>query len=285
MAARSFRAGGRLTHIAVSVGLAAVAVLSGAAPAAATHSWGGYHWARTAAPFTLKLGDNVDSTWDSYLATTSKDWTVSAALDTTIVGGQSSPRRCNAVAGTVQVCNSTYGQNGWLGIASVWVSGEHITQGTVKLNDTYFRTAKYNTPAWKNMVTCQEVGHTLGLGHVDEAFGNANLGTCMDYTNDPNPPLPLLNNEHPNGHDYEQLDTIYAHLDSSSTVAAVAASAAQTRSVDPGDTPASWGRAVAFTEDGRGRVYVRDLGNDQRITTFVSWAPDAPNAGLKPEGR
>lgn len=279
MAARSFRAGGRFAHIATIVGLAAAAVLSGAAPAAADHSWGGYHWARTAAPFTLQLGDNVNSTWDSYLATTSTDWTSSAALNTTIVPGQSNPKRCNAVAGTVQVCNSTYGQNGWLGIASVWASGAHITQGTVKLNDTYFRTAKYNTPAWKNMVTCQEVGHALGLGHVDEAFDNPNQGTCMDYTNNPTGPP---NNEHPNQHDYDLLDlTIYAHLDSSSTVAA---SAAQTRSVDPGDTPASWGRAVAFTKDGRGRVYVRDLGNNQRITTFVSWAPDAPNAGLKPEG-
>ena len=31
-----------------------------AAPAAlANHSWGGYHWARTSNPFTVKLGDNV----------------------------------------------------------------------------------------------------------------------------------------------------------------------------------------------------------------------------------
>ena len=44
--------------------------------ASANHSWGGYHWARTANPFTLKLGDNVTSTWDSYLATTSSDWSV-----------------------------------------------------------------------------------------------------------------------------------------------------------------------------------------------------------------
>ena len=33
----------------------------------ANHSWGGYHWARTANPFTIKAGDNVDSSWDAYL--------------------------------------------------------------------------------------------------------------------------------------------------------------------------------------------------------------------------
>lgn len=31
--------------------------------------------------------------------------------------------------------------NGWLGIASISVNGSHITQGTVKLNDTYFNQA------------------------------------------------------------------------------------------------------------------------------------------------
>ena len=38
--------------------IAAIAAIS--APAAfANHSWGGYHWARTANPFTLKLGNNL----------------------------------------------------------------------------------------------------------------------------------------------------------------------------------------------------------------------------------
>jgi hypothetical protein len=42
-----------------------------------SHSWGGYHWARTANPFTLKLGDNVSSGWDTYLAMASIDWSQS----------------------------------------------------------------------------------------------------------------------------------------------------------------------------------------------------------------
>ncbi len=32
---------------------------------------------------------------------------------------------------------------------------------------------------------CQEIGHDFGLDHQDENFNNPNLGTCMDYTNDP----------------------------------------------------------------------------------------------------
>lgn len=105
----------------------------------------------------------------------SADWSKSTVLNTTVVAGSTNPKNCKGVSGRVEVCNSTYGNNGWLGIASISVTGgTHITQGTVKLNDTYFNTARYNTPAWRNLVTCQEVGHTFGLDHQDENFDNAN---------------------------------------------------------------------------------------------------------------
>ncbi|TSD07403.1 MAG: hypothetical protein Greene07144_921 [Parcubacteria group bacterium Greene0714_4] len=185
----------------------------------ANHSWGPYHWARAANPFTLKLGDNVGTIWDGHLAFASTDWSASSTLDTTVVAGQARAN-CRATKGRVEVCNKTYGFNGWLGVASIWInSTNHITQGTVKLNDTYFNTATYNTPAWRQFVMCQEVGHTFGLDHQNEIFGNTNLGSCMDYTNDPSGVLySQLSNEHPNVHDYGQLDLMYAHLDSGTTV-------------------------------------------------------------------
>src|SRR6187401_2877596 len=77
--------------------------------------------------------------------------------------GLSSARTCKPTLGRVEVCNSKYGNNGWLGIAQIWASGNHITQGTTKLNDTYFSTSRYNTTAWRNLVSCQEVGHDVGL--------------------------------------------------------------------------------------------------------------------------
>src|SRR6266540_7033119 len=147
----------------LSVAAAAAVITAMFAPTAqANHSWGGYHWARTSNPFTLKLGDNVSSVWDPILATTSGDWSKSTVLDTAIVAGQANPRNCRPTARRVEVCNSTYGNNGWLGIAQIWLSGGHIAQGTVKLNDSYFNTSTYNTTAWRNLVSCQEVGHTLG---------------------------------------------------------------------------------------------------------------------------
>ncbi|MGH3331708.1 MAG: hypothetical protein ACRDPJ_10460 [Nocardioidaceae bacterium] len=239
-----------------------VAVLTPAS-AQANHSWGGYHWARTSNPFTLKLGDNLSSNWDSYLATTSSDWSQSTVLDTTIVAGSTTPRTCKATAGRVEVCNATYGNNGWLGIASISVTGGvHITQGTVKLNDTYFNTATYNTPAWRNLVTCQEVGHTFGLDHQDEVFDNPNLGTCMDYTNNPS------TNQHPNAHDYAQLETIYAHLDSTTTVGM----AAPKGQPQVGNDSSSWGKRVDGSRASGHSTYVRDFGNGKSVVTFVTWA-------------
>jgi len=250
--------------------LAAAAVAAIVTPALATHSWGSYHWARTTPQFTLSLGDNVGAVWDSHLRAASTDWNQSYPVQTVVQAGRvSNPRTCKPTLGRVEVCNATYGQNGWLGIASIWANGNHITQGTVKMNDTYFNMAQYNTPEWRRMVTCQEIGHTFGLDHQDENFTNPNLGTCMDYTNNPlGPP----SNVSPNAHDYEQLGIIYQHLDTTSTVGTNFASAMQGRE-DGGTTPAEWGRAVRFTADGRGRVFVRDLGNGQSVTTFVLWAP------------
>jgi len=248
------------------VALAAVVALVVPSSAGASHSWNGYHWARTANPFALNLGSNLSSAWGSYLATTSSDWSVSTVLDTTVVAGGTNPRPCKATSGRVEVCNAGYGNTGWLGVAQVWVSGSHITQGTVKVNDTYFNTASYNKPEWKNLVMCQEVGHTLGLDHQDVNFNNANLGTCMDYTSSPlGPP----DNDHPNQHDYDELVIIYTHLDNTTTLSSSVAPSAR----GSFDTRGEWGHLVSGSTAPRSvAVYQRDLGGDQTLLSFVTWA-------------
>lgn len=229
----------------------------------ASHSWGGYHWARTANPFTLKIGDNVSSVWDTPLRTASSDWSLSNVLDTLVVTGGTSPKTCKPVGGRVEVCNNKYGRNGWLGIASVWVSGAHIVQGTVKMNDTYFNTVTYNTPAWRSLVMCQEIGHTLGLDHQDENFNNTPLGTCMDYSNNPEP------NQHPNQHDYDMLETIYTHLDTTTTLSQTVNNTGA--DIDLND-PSAWGREIRQSANKRVSLYERDFGNGRKVFTFVFWA-------------
>lgn len=249
----------------------------------AEHTWGNYHWGRTANPFTLELGDNVSSTWDTHLRKAATDWSVSSVLDTVVSKGKSK-RNCRGTNGRVEVCSAGYGFNGWLGIAQIWISGDHITKGVVKVNDSYFNLSAYDTPAWRNLVMCQEIGHTLGLAHQDEDFDNANLDTCMDYSSDPVP------NQHPNQHDYDMLEYIYEeHTDEVDTVIAS----------DDGDgggngngkgngkgkkgkpagigqdidlnNPSAWGQAVKQDAQGNNSLYERDLGNGNKLFTFVIW--------------
>ncbi len=239
-----------------AIGLVLALVAAFPAGASASHSWGSYHWARTANPFTLKVVDSATAAWDSYLNTSIADWSQSTVLDLSKQSGTvAKGKTCKAISGQVNVCNGKYGNNGWLGVASIWAQGAHITQGTVKLNDTYFNTASYNTPAWRNLVMCQEIGHTFGLDHQDENFSNANLGTCMDYTSNPS------SNQHPNQHDYDQLEAIYAHLDSTTTVGQVVAN---------GSAAPGWGRMVR--DNGHNALFARDLGNGMVVFNFVVWA-------------
>ncbi len=260
-------------HIRTIGAIVALAVIiSSGGVTYASHSWGNFHWARTSNPFTLKLGDNVSSTWDPYFVTASNDWNVSTVLDTTIVAGKAKGN-CRPTVGRVEVCNNTYGSNGMLGWAQVWAKDNHITQAVAIVNDTYFNTDFYNTTAFRNMVMCQEIGHAFGLHHQDEEPANINLGTCMDYTNDPTGTADtngVLNNEFPNAHDYAQLETIYGHLDSTKTVSMrlLGRGTYAPFAVDIAE------RNMSLRRDSRGRttLYERDLGQGNKLLTFIIWA-------------
>lgn len=267
--------------------LIAAALLTAVAsvPGSASHNWGTSHWARTST-LGIRLGDNVGVAWDTPLRAAAADWSRAAQLDTIVVSSGKDPLKCAPTYGRVEVCNAAYGSTGWLGLGQVWSSNGHVVQGTAKLNNTYFRLARYNTAAWRRSVMCQEIGHTLGLDHQDVNMTNLNLGTCMDYTNDPTGTKGTngtLSNLRPNTHDYGQLTKIYGHLDGSqlsSTKLTSSTSAAQAptgservrlgRAV--GLARSEWGRAVAADARGRPRLFVRDLGDNVQVATFVIWA-------------
>lgn len=244
------------------------AILVGTAgPVQANNAWSTYHWARGANPFTLQIGNNMTAgDWNSYLKAASSDWSSSTGgnpLRTSLVAG-AGKKRCGAVSGRVEVCNGTYGQNGWLGLAQVWLSGGHISQGTAKMNDSYFNQATYNNPNEKLHVVCQEVGHTFGLDH--QSTDGTTQNSCMDYFSNTGANAGSTASTHPNDHDYAQLATIYSHLDATTTIA----NAAPVRGfgaagADGNGTPAGASKA-------RGNWYVQDLGNGRTLVTHIYWA-------------
>ena len=126
-------------------------------------------------------------------------------------------------------------------------------------------------------MTCQEIAHDFGLDHQDETFDNPNLGSCMDYTSNPEGPL---SNEHPNSHDYEEIALIYGHLDTTTTIGG----SALPKTMPPAmgqidfDTPNQWGQLVRASRNGRVAVYEADFGGGHKVLTHVFWADPARDA-------
>ena len=114
-------------------------------------------------------------------------------------------------------------------------------------------------------MACQEIGHTLGLDHQDENFNNANLGTCMDYTNNPS------TNQHPNAHDYEELGIIYGHLDSFATLLS-GTIGKNNAGAEASLSDAELGTVLKKDSRGRPSLYGRDIGKGEKLFTFVYWA-------------
>jgi hypothetical protein len=263
----------------------------------ADHAWGKYHWDLSfeeSKTSPIVLMGSLTGLWPGSLLAAEADWNngIDEAASVLYPLNVSDPSGvndsdCSPTSGRVEVCNGDYGYNGWLGIASIWATrgkSNHIVQGTVRVNDYYFDSAPYSTEAWRDFVMCQEVGHTFGLDHQDENFSNANLGTCMDYTSNPGGGFDSLSNIHPNQHDYDELDSIYAHLNETSTDTDEGSGNGNGRGngkkpqqASNGDNrspnnPSEWGQAVRQDAQGRNSLFVRDLGNNLIIITHVLWA-------------
>lgn len=285
--------------VSIRVGLAATIALCAITPASANHWWGGYHWARsTTGALSAKVNVAVDSNWSSYVSTSIADWNTPVndpyssqsepdVLTLTSTNVNVDRRKCNPISGQVLVCNYAYGKRGWLGIASIWTDGtEHIVQATTKLNDSYYGSGStYNTPGFRALVACQEVGHDFGLAHQDENFSNANLGTCMDYTSNPDGggTNGTKSNRKPNYHDYQQLQTIYSHADNYTTATLAAATNFGVREIGKavpqetrgsGDTAAEWGTPIHHDGKGRPDTFIRSW-TGGKVITHVFWSPDA----------
>lgn len=240
----------------------------------ANHSWGNYHWATTALPATLKVGDCLTSAdWKNQLDLTNADWNNPAAF-----GATSTPilltkmacaptKKCTMVKGTTQVCNGNYGKNGWLGLASINISGDHITQGTAKMNDSYFSTAKYNNPNERRHVMCQEIAHTFGLGHQSE--DGSSQDSCMDYFSNTGVNATSTLSTRPNAHDFEELNLIYDHVDGTTTLAS------STSATSNMDDPKNWGELVSQSRNGRGSYYEKRHENGSVTITHVYWTEEA----------
>jgi hypothetical protein len=220
-------------------------------PAGASNSWNGYHWAGQnggdqGLPVNLTLVNHLSEAWPGVLAPVSVDWNRSSVVKHVIVD----PGACELPAGppavadaTIDVCNGAYGENGWLGLAQIWVDASgHILTGSVQVNDTYFSRAPYDDANARRHVLCQETGHTFGLDHQH----SPKAASCMNDSWG----LTSASFVSPNQHDYDQLAAVYCHL-------------------GPGPCGGTKGGGGKGKSQGKGQVFERTAPNGARFVTFI----------------
>ena len=170
--------------------------------ASAHHEW--ERWPTTNGNLRLEVGSNLDARWQPHLEQAVADWSTTAhgnPVRLTIVPGAGNPD-CGFVTGRIEVCNWNLGKSfGMSGFTDVQVDENGmVTAMRVVLNDAEFPIEE-NSPINiedRQLMMCHELGHALGLAHVDET--GASFGTCMDYSGD---------KWYPNQHDFEQLVRAY----------------------------------------------------------------------------
>lgn len=255
-------------------------------PVTASHVWSTFHWRRTSAALkTIPTRRYLSAIWLARYTTAMNDWRKPAMTKikpaTTFIGGAS--RACPVFSQQISVCNGTYGNTGWLGLAQVAVSGSHIQLGRALQNDTYFNRAPYNTIPWRQLVICQEIGHLFGIGHVNVVFGNRNVGSCMDYTNDPDGGgFYGPSNLHPYAHDYQLINARHNHIGSDLPTLLSGPESADLpeptsempqalKDFNPTSLQ-EFGTLVWVGDGGRTERYEANFGDGHKMVTQVIWA-------------
>lgn len=191
--------------------LAMLAVpLAGVAPSEASET-STYRWAVKQTPFTVMAGANLSGEWSSIMRTAVKAWDKNETVYIKQVSGGTSAQTCNPTTGRIEICNWNYGtQVGWLGLTRLYFDsrGNRIEAATLQLNDSFFnqKNGQYNDYNARLHTMCHEMGHTIGLGHV-------NTTSCMNDSQ-----YAVFNYVKPINKDFRELARIYKNTDSYTTV-------------------------------------------------------------------
>eukprot|EP00980_Cylindrotheca_fusiformis_P008928 scaffold1901_cov126-Cylindrotheca_fusiformis.AAC.4 len=155
---------------------------------------------------TMEILNALDDSWQTIFQLAIADWDFGSpdalTLSTTPVAQDPD---CSPVNGKVKVCNGDYGEQPWRGIAVCMVGGNGNYQNCAcKMNDYYLKNGGDDL---RQYTMCHEVGHGFGLPHTDEDFNNADLGNCLDYTEN------FAFSKSPDASNYQKLAEFYGVVD------------------------------------------------------------------------
>lgn len=152
----------------------------------ATLSWQGGFVEPQNGGLHLTLQNALDEEWQDEFAIAVRDWRESDALVLT-TERVAVDHACTRVDGVMVVCNANFGATGWVGINENSILRGVIVSSVAKMNEYYLNNANFDH---RRFTMCHELGHGFGLPHTDENPYNANLGNCLDYTDNPEENLP-----------------------------------------------------------------------------------------------
>ena len=181
------------------------------------------------------------------------------ALDLT-TNSRTPESNCDHESNRIMVCNGNYGETGWKGRAEILSDGvtSTILAAVAQMNEYYL--SSRNTDEMQYAM-CHELGHTFGLHHTDENFGNRDLGNCMDYTNR------HRNNLTPDASNYEFLHALYGLVPNASPFAA------PTPAPVPTTAPVGMGSNTDITPSTEGRGFGRSSNRSPNIRSNPAVRP------------
>jgi hypothetical protein len=170
-----------------------------------------YRWAVKQTPFTVMAGDNLTGDWSGIMQTAVNEWNKNDTVTIKKVSGSTGAQSCSPTTGRIEICNWNYGtQEGWLGLTRLYFDdrGNRIEAATLQLNDSFFnqKNGQYNDYDARLHTMCHEMGHTVGLDHVDTT-------SCMNDSQ-----YAVFHYVEPINKDFKDLARIYKNTDSYTTV-------------------------------------------------------------------